>query len=394
MTSQQIDAFLSAAEAGDVAQLEALSAQHPGLIDARANEDLDALAVASESGQLAAVRWLIARGADRTDALLYAAEGGALEVVKELVETGSDPNGDPGDEPRPSPLVCATCFDDRHDDVARYLIARGARLDIFSAVGLGDHASIREIVGAEPGILNTAPSPLDGEPPRDYRPLHLAIQRRRDAGTALLLIVLGADCRAETRIGLTPLTMAVVAGLEEVTAGLRAKLGALAPLELLALGSYDAARAQLCPGGTLDLESVRRQKLLHAAAAAGLSDAVRLLVAELGVPPDLAGPDYFGGEGRQTALAYAVLEEHPAVVEALLQAGADANADQGGNMLAIHLAAMRGYVDIIRLLAARGADLGRRDDLNEATPLQWARHNRRDEAARLLESLGTSPHRE
>jgi hypothetical protein len=45
--------------------------------------------------------------------LLFAAEGGSLEVVKYLVETGSDPNGEPGEEPRSSPLICATCFDEQ-----------------------------------------------------------------------------------------------------------------------------------------------------------------------------------------------------------------------------------------------------------------------------------------
>jgi ankyrin repeat protein len=386
----QISAFLGAAEAGDVERLEALAAQQPGLIDSRGNHDLTALAIASEGGSLLAVRWLIARGADRTDALLFAAQGGALDVVKYLVETGDDPNGIPGEESRSSPLICATCFDELHGDVARYLIDRGATVDIFSAVGLGDHARIRQIAGARPGILNTAPSPLHGQPPHDYRPLHLAIQRRRDARTAMLLIELGADCRAETAVGLTPLPMAVVAALEEVVARLGRDLGPLRPLELLALGTYDQARAQLCAGGKLDLESIRGQKLLHAAAAAGMSDAVRFLV-ELGVTPDLPGPDYFGGEGAQTALVYAVMEGHRAVVEVLLQAGADVNADQGGNMLALHLAAMCGNLEIIQLLAARGADLRRRDDMNEGTPLQWARYNRQDEAARLLESLDLTP---
>jgi ankyrin repeat protein len=383
-----ISAFLGAAEAGDVGQLEALAAQQPGLIDARGNHDLNALAIASESGHLAVVRWLVARGADRTHALLFAAEGGSLEVVKYLVETGSDPNGEPGEEPRSSPLICATCFDELHRDVARYLIERGATADIFSAVGLGDHARIRAIANATPGILNTAPSPLHGKPPFDFRPLHLAIARRRDAGTAMLLIDLGADCRAETAVGLTPLPMAVIAGCQEVADRLCRDLGPLTPLELLALGRYDATRAQLCPGGKLDLESVRRQKLLHATASAGLTDAVRFLVTELGVPPDLPGPDYFGDETAQTALVYAVMENHRAVAETLLQAGADPNADQGGNMLALHLAAMCGEVDMIRLLAGHGGDLDRRDDMNGGTPLQWARYNRQDEAARLLASLG------
>jgi len=383
----QIDAFLAAAEDGDVARLEGLAARQPALIDARGNHGLTALAVASERGLLAAVQWLVGRGADRTDALLFAAQGGALEVVKYLVETGSDPDG-PGKEGTPSALVCATCFEERHDEVARYLIARGATIDLFAAVGLGDHARIRRMAEATPGILDGAPSPLGGQPGHGDRPLHLAIQRRRDAATALLLLELGADAGAQAAFGLTPLTMAVSAGLEEVTARLRRDPGPRTPLELLALERHDDVRARLGPGGQLDLAQVRRYELLHGAAAAGLAGGIGFLVAELRLPPDLPGPSYFGDAAPQTALVHAVMGGHRAVVEALLQAGADPNADQGANMTALHLAAMCGDLEILRLLAARGGDLDRRDDRNGATPLEWARHNRQAEAAKLLEALG------
>jgi ankyrin repeat protein len=181
--------------------------------------------------------------------------------------------------------------------------------------------------------------------------------------------------------------MAVAAGLHEVGARLRAELQPLTAIELLALEQYEAVRALLVTDGRLDLGEVARQRLLQIAAALGLSDALTFLMADLGVPADLPGPNYFGKGPDHTALAYATMSGHPSAVQALLQAGADANADLGGNMLAIHLAAMTGNAEITRLLAAHGGDLERRDDMNEATPLQWSKHNRRSDVARLLESL-------
>ncbi|HEY8508415.1 MAG TPA: ankyrin repeat domain-containing protein [Steroidobacteraceae bacterium] len=54
----------------------------------------------------------------------------------------------------------------------------------------------------------------------------------------------------------------------------------------------------------------------------------------------------------------------------------------------LHWAAMRGHIDLVRLLLERDADINLRDATYQSTPLGWAREFRRREAAALLLAYG------
>lgn len=74
-------------------------------------------------------------------------------------------------------------------------------------------------------------------------------------------------------------------------------------------------------------------------------------------------------------------------VIAALAANADANVRGVNGYTAMHAAAINGHLDVIRFLAAHGANLDAQLDFGE-TPLMLAKLAKEHEAVALLESLG------
>jgi hemoglobin len=141
--------------------------------------------------------------------------------------------------------------------------------------------------------------------------------------------------------------------------------------------------AELEGDPTLASRRFAGRTLLHYAAGLGCLSVVESLL-RLGVDPDVQDG------GRHTPL-YSVANEcawgtGPAVVQALVGAGADVNACGGVTRATpLHMAARRGFVGIARALLDCGAAIDARDSKG-ATPLQRALNCRKPEVARLLRS--------
>jgi len=374
--SEVTDELLDLVAAGDVQSVAELLTATPELRDREGHHGYTALTLACARGQMAVVERILQFGANPNAGLCFAAEHGHLGVVELLMANGADP------KPRTdhaSPLECAVCFDHTHHEIAEALRSAGAEASVYSCVALGDLVGLRSVVSAEPAVLRATSSPVG------KLPLHLAISKRQ-VEVAEFLIQAGADCRGHTTNEQRPLPLAVSFGLSSVVEMLRARLASLNALELLALEEFEAARNLLCENGQLRGELVSGEHLVHLCVLNGLRPGLHWLI-EHGAPLDSRAPADFADYEPYTPLAFAILSHNVEMVRALLEAGADPNVDLGGNMLATHLAAMRGNLQVIQLVADAGGDFLRRDDTNGAPPLGWARYNRHPEAAVLIERL-------
>ena len=133
-----------------------------------------------------------------------------------------------------------------------------------------------------------------------------------------------------------------------------------------------------------DLVRVRyyNRTLLHTAAALGLAETVKVLLA--------SGADPNGG-GHQPLYSLANECHGPGgghIVRMLVAAGADVNAcDNVKRCTALHMAARRDHVEIAEALLDCGADIDARDT-NGATPLRRAINTRQRAVADLLRARG------
>ena len=167
---------------------------------------------AARDGRLDDVRRLLEQGAnpnareegDNTYPLHWAAAARHVEVARALLDAGGDVHGI-GDLHAMDVIGWATYFH-LHDEApnelsarARELVAllveRGARHHIFSAMCVGDHDLIRQVVAADPNALARRMSKFE----HGLTPIHFAISRSRD-DIVDLLIALGADPGADRKL--------------------------------------------------------------------------------------------------------------------------------------------------------------------------------------------------
>jgi ankyrin repeat protein len=340
--------LLDAARKGDAGVLAALLDEHPEKLRVRTKPyELSLLHLAASSGSLAAVDLLLKRGldvnvrdkGDNTTPMHWAAANGHLEIVRRLADVGGDVVGH-GDDHALEVIGWATCFDECHGAVADFLVRRGARHHIFSAISMTLADEVRRIVAADPAALSQRMSHNE-----DYRlPLHFAVLKNRPEMVALLL-ELGADPLAPDGSGFLAAAYATAPDVDRsVFEVIRARGGTLDLFTALALG--DEATAE---------------RLLSESPGSTSTGVLHLMAKRNGVR----------------------------AVQWLLDHGMDPNARWShwdADVTPLHLAAAHGHADVVRLLLQAGADPRIRDTKHDGDAIGWATHFGQRDIAQLLEA--------
>jgi ankyrin repeat protein len=348
--------LLDAAWRGEVDLLGRRLDAHPELVDALGTGFVkqSALHRAACKSQHACLRLLIDRGADvdvrdfpdNAYPLHVAAAVSDLETVRILVEAGADVIGE-ADDYEVGVLGWATCFRTVREDVAAYLLAHGARLNLWTAIAL-------DRVDAVHGMIAHDKTLLGGRMTRNQHrrtALHHAAAKNRPR-IVRLLIDLGADPNATDAAGATPLTTASQEGADP------------AIVDML-----------LAAGAELDFLTAVNLKRYEVAEA---------LLAE--------GPARLGPDGRDTvALHLAVNKKNHEAVAWLIAHGVDVDAKRSMwdcNHTALHMTIENGDIALARMLLDAGADPNIRDDKYNATALGWADFFDREDFAELVRERG------
>ena len=307
--------------------------------------------------------------------LHFAARQGFVDVVKALVEAGADVNQvNPGD--KSTPLVVATingCF-----DIAKFLLENGADPNLASENG----------VGPLYGTLNVqwAPKALYPQPQAyrqqqigylDYMKLLLDKGANPNARLSRKVWYSGYnfDLAGVDEIGATPFWRAAYGGDVEamkllVTYGADPTIPTIKPAGRPRTGDGDRLNVQDVSGLPPVPVGGPAVTPLQAAAGVGYGEGFA------------ANSHRYAPSGLLAAVRYLVEE-----------AGADVNAaDHEGNT-ALHHAAARGDVEMIKYLVSKGADVTRVNREGQTTadmangPVQ--RTQPFPDALKLLESLGS-----
>ena len=349
-------ALLDAAGKGDAARVAAILDEHPDLINQRgtlpANTGLRT-ALHFGVGHEAVVKALLDRGADpnirdegdNAFPIHFAAERGDLSIVRLLVEHGADPIG-AGTDHELDAVGWAVCFDyAHHADVARYLLAHGAKYTLLSAVALGELAKIREAVqlGAD---LNAR---MDRTNHRRTA-VHLAVVKKQPASLAAL-IDLGADLNLEDAIGLTPLDQAALDGEDEMTRVLITAGAAITLPAAIALERPDEIERLLrADPELLSMTDNRRwaRLIVHASSRAS---------------------------GRVMEILLRIIMRHRAGLTIVnMEDDEETAVDRAKGYTALHAAAFHGNDEAVGVLLKHGANPRTRDSKYCGTPAGWARY--------------------
>lgn len=363
--------LFEAARTGDAAKLAVLLDAHPDKIHARA-KPYGATLLHLGARHLDVVDLLLQRGldvnaretGDNTYAMHWAAAAGRVDIVRRLADAGGDVVGR-GDDHELDVIGWATCWngtdDADHRAVADFLLSRGARHHIFSAIAMNLAGEVRRIVAEQPAALNRRMSRNENH----QLPLHFAVRMERPE-MAALLVELGADPLGVDGSGFPAAMYAmhpdidrpVMEAIRSMTAAelrsaerghRRPNVRLLDLLAALAAGDYDVA------------DRLWRDAQSHGDSTAAFSGALHVMAKR--------------GDTR--------------AVRWLLDRDVNPNsrwAHWDADVTPLHLAALAGHPDVARVLLERGADPRIRDSMHDSDALGWAEFFGRAEMVRLLKA--------
>jgi ankyrin repeat protein len=351
-----LTALLAAANRGDAERVAAILDEHPNVVNERGLlTGHTGLRTALHFGVAheAVVKTLLDRGADpnvrdegdNAFPIHFAAERGNLPIVRLLIEHGADPIG-AGTGHELDVVGWAVCFDyATQSEVARYLLAHGAKYTLLTAVALGEVGVIRDLArsGAD---LNQR---MDRTNHR-RTPLHLAVVKKQPAALAAL-IDLGADPTLEDAVGLTPMDQAALMG-ERDTAQLLIDRGAAITLPAaIALERPDDVERLIRehPGELIPANKRRWARLMvHASSRAS-------------------------GRVLETLLR-TVMRQRAGLTVVNAADDTETAIDQTEGYTPLHAAAFNGNDEAVAVLLKHGADPRARDRKYCGTPAGWARY--------------------
>jgi len=332
-------------------------------LPAAAATSADEIHTAAQAGDLARVEALVSARPELAEApderqcrpAHFAAGGNHVEVLTFLAEHGAGLS--PTDADGDTPLHWATI--EGHREAADWLLEHGADLNarnheldtpLLYAVKRLRYEMVEHLVHRGADI----------EIPNDYgrTPLLWTVREGGDVRMARLLLRLGADVNARDRFGTSSLSLAAWRGFKtlvgvlldhgaEVEAG--GQEGSILLAEAVGRG-IPRLYTKLVEGGIeIPLGRTGQGYLLHRAAAGGSPEIVADLIARGANANEV---DDYGW----TALHYAAARRRPEAVAKLLAHVGDPNRRTRSGYTALNLATERSSGEAARILRARGVD--------------------------------------
>jgi ankyrin repeat protein len=387
--------FVEAATDGRTDRAERLLAQHPGIVRA----DFHAALVAGDAEMVERrlaedPRHAIARGGPRGwEPLHYvcyssigargeAREAGLVAIARRLVALGADPNlRFPWRHHEVErPVLWGAVFVVRSLRLATAMLEAGANpsdgvtLPLAASAG---HIAALDLLLAHGADVNR-PWATDGS-----APLYAILHWSKTADGVRWLLTHGADPDPVFAVnGETPLHVVAAswdAALAEELVGrgadvTRRRADGRAPYAVAELnGNRDVAAWLLAQGSPSELSDVDR---LVSACSRGDRPAVDAMLAGRPALSSEIGPEHY------PAFYKAAERNDLAALEAMLACGFDPNRpDESIGKTSLHIAAMEGWPEAVRLLLMHGASVTARDREFNAPPLIWAAEGSRGSRA-------------
>ena len=368
---EQGNAYLDAIIAGDLRTVGKLLANNPSLISiiddrGKRSSGLPALYLSIKYGHAEIVELLLSKGAKPNErdihgqgSLHMAAKNGRANLVRILVDYGADINGGKNGFRHP-PLCYAS-----NAQVAEALIKNGADVnwrDKRRATPL--HSIARSGITTAAEVLLAHGADINTKDNSGWTPLHGASSRCQKEMIELL-IAKGADINAKDRRarGATPLNRAVMddwctKSERKEAAELLLSLGAdFTIYDVVWLGDVKRVRELLkdTPSLAGNASNAYREPVLFAAIRQGHSAIVELLLdngAELNVK----------GRHKEPPLHAVAYAGHKNMAALLIRKGADVNRKGAHGELALHWAVVKGHGEMAQLLVKEGTEVNTKTD--------------------------------